>query len=195
MRLKFCGISHLQDALTASRLGADMLGFITEPGLLRYVKPEFLGVVRKYVEKPLVAVKTSLNFEDVVEYADFVQIHKVLSPRELEELMTFSKRFILYVPASREGLEYLKEVNRLTNAIPLIDSAVKGRKVDLDYARKILDERPDSGLGGGVTPENVEEFVRLNPAWIDVSSGIEAFPTKKDEAKMKKLVEVVKAWR
>ena len=194
MKLKFCGISHLQDAIVASKLGADLLGFITEPGLLRYIKPEFLTLVRRRVEKPIVAVKTSLKFDDVAGIADVVQVHKVLTPREIEELSTFSLRFFLYVPSSREGLEYLKHVNKLSNAVPLIDSAVKGRKADLEYAKKILDERPDAGLGGGVTPDNVHEFVKLNPAWIDVSSGIESIPTKKDESKMRKIAEVVKGW-
>ena len=88
----------------------------------------------------------------------------------------------------------MKHVNKLSNAVPLIDSAVKGRRADLEYAKKILDERPDAGLGGGVTPDNVHEFVKLNPAWIDVSSGIESIPTKKDESKMRKIAEVVKGW-
>ncbi len=195
MRVKICGLTHYVDAINAATLGADMLGFIVQPGLLRYVKPEFLDVVRKAVNRPLVAVKLDLNFDGLMERADYVQVHRVLSREELDALTTYSKKFILYVPGSEEGLRYVKEVNRVSNALVLVDSARKGEKLNLEIARKILDERPDSGVAGGITPENVLAYLDLNPGWIDVSSGVESEPAKKDVLKMKKLMEVVKGRR
>jgi len=159
----------LEDAVTAKRLGSDMLGFIVQPGMLRYVKPEFLRLVKGEVDSPLVAVKLSTSFEDVIEVADYVQVHKVLTREEMEELTTYSAKFILYVPSSIEGVEYLNLINRTLDALVLIDSAKKGTKVDLSMAKKLLDLRPDAGIGGGVTPENVYEFISLNPGWIDPS--------------------------
>ncbi|MCQ4343241.1 MAG: hypothetical protein RXN77_07100 [Sulfolobaceae archaeon] len=58
--------------------------------------------------------------------------------------------------------------------------------------KKLLDLRPDAGIGGGVTPENVYEFISLNPGWIDVSSGVEFSPAKKDFEKMRRLIGAVK---
>ncbi|MCQ4345768.1 MAG: phosphoribosylanthranilate isomerase, partial [Sulfolobaceae archaeon] len=57
MKVKICGITHLEDAVMAKRLGSDMLGFVVQPGMLRYVKPEFLRLVKGEVDSPLVAVK------------------------------------------------------------------------------------------------------------------------------------------
>ncbi|MCQ4342057.1 MAG: phosphoribosylanthranilate isomerase [Sulfolobaceae archaeon] len=192
MKVKICGITHLEDAVTAKRLGSDMLGFVVQPGMLRYVKPEFLRLVKGEVDIPLVAVKLSTSFEDVIEVADYVQVHKVLTREEIEELTTHSAKFILYVPSSIEGVEYLNLINRTLDALVLIDSAKKGTKVDLSMAKKLLDLRPDAGIGGGVTPENVYEFISLNPGWVDVSSGVESSPAKKDFEKMKRLIRAVK---
>jgi len=192
VKVKICGITHLEDAVTAKRLGSDMLGFVVQPGMLRYVKPEFLRLVKGEVGSPLVAVKLSTSFEDVIEVADYVQVHKVLTREEMEELTTYSAKFILYVPSSIEGVEYLNLINRTLDALVLIDSAKKGTKVDLSMAKKLLDLRADAGIGGGVTPENVYEFISLNPGWIDVSSGVESSPAKKDFEKMRRLIRAVK---
>ncbi|MDP8023697.1 MAG: hypothetical protein RAK20_04440 [Conexivisphaerales archaeon] len=192
MKVKFCGITNLEDAIIAERLGADMLGFILEPRQVRYVAPELLNKARRVLTVPLVAVKLQPKFDELLGLADFIQIHRVLEIKELEMLNSYSSRFILYVPSSKEGLNYIKLLDSVPNAVPLIDSHKKGIPSDLVYAKELLKMRPESGLGGGITPDNVNLYAKLNPAWIDVSSGIESYIGKKDEAKMKKIIEVVK---
>ncbi len=193
MKVKFCGITNLNDAIKADRLGADMLGFILEPGQVRYVTPQLLYEAKRILRIPIVAVKLEPRFDELIDLADYIQVHKVLKKEELEKLRSYSSRFILYVPASKDGLFYMKLLDNVSNAIPLIDSLKKGAPVDLVYAKELLKLRPDSGLGGGITPDNIHLYVALNPAWIDVSSGIESHIGKKDEAKMKKIIEVVKS--
>jgi len=192
LRIKFCGITNIEDAMAADRAGADMLGFVVQPGQVRQASPELVAQARKLVKGSTVAVRLDTNFKAILHVADLFQVHKVLALDELELLSSISAKFILYAPASREGLEYLRRLSIVSNAVPLIDSAVKGMPVDMQTAKRMLDTRPDSGLGGGITPENVQHYVDLNPAWIDVSSGIEVRPGKKDPEKMKKIVEAVK---
>ena len=192
MKVKFCGITRIEDAVKAEMLGADMLGFIAQPGQIRYVAPSIIAKAKSVLKVPIVAVKLEMNFMDVLGLVDYIQIHKVLENNELEELNSYSAKFILYVPSSKEGLNYIRLIDTVHNAVPLIDSAKKGTKVDLEVAKKLLNFRPDSGLGGGITPDNVQEYIKINPAWIDVSSGIESAPGKKDEQKMKRIIEVVK---
>ncbi|MFP3262106.1 MAG: phosphoribosylanthranilate isomerase [Nitrososphaeria archaeon] len=192
MKVKFCGITRIEDAVKAEMLGADMLGFIAQPGQIRYVAPSIIAKAKSVLKVPIVAVKLGMNFMDVLGLVDYIQIHKVLENNELEELNSYSAKFILYVPSSKEGLNYIRLIDTVHNAVPLIDSAKKGTKVDLEVAKELLNFRPDSGLGGGITPDNVQEYIKINPAWIDVSSGIESAPGKKDEQKMKRIIEVVK---
>ncbi len=192
MKVKFCGITSVEDAVKAESLGADMLGFIAQPGQIRYVEPSIIAKAKSVLKVPVVAVKLETNFMDVLSIADYIQIHKVLENNELEELNSYSAKFILYVPSSKEGLNYIRLIDSVHHAVPLIDSAKKGTKVDLEVAKELLNFRPDSGLGGGITPDNVQDYIKLNPAWIDVSSGIESAPGKKDEQKMKRIIEVVK---
>ncbi|MFP3222329.1 MAG: phosphoribosylanthranilate isomerase [Nitrososphaeria archaeon] len=192
MKVKFCGITNLEDAIKAETLGADMLGFIAQPGQIRYVAPYIIAKAKSVVKVPVVAVKLEMNFMDVLDIADYIQIHKVLENNEIETLNSYSAKFILYVPSSKEGLNYIRLIDKVHNAVPLIDSAKKGTKVDLEIAKELLNFRPDAGLGGGITPDNVQDYLKLNPAWIDVSSGIESTPGKKDEQKMKRIIEVVK---
>jgi len=190
--VKFCGITNIEDAMAADRAGADMLGFVVQPGQLRHAPPDLIAQARRVVRAVTVAVRLDMNFEETLGIADLFQVHRVLALDELESLASFSAKFILYAPASREGLEYVKYLSVVPNAVPLIDSAVKGIPTDLQTAKRMLDARPDSGLGGGITPENVQHYSDLNPAWIDVSSGIELRPGKKDPEKMRKIVEAVK---
>ncbi|WP_449462706.1 phosphoribosylanthranilate isomerase [Tardisphaera miroshnichenkoae] len=192
MKVKFCGITNLEDAVKADKIGADMLGFVVQPGQARQASLELLEQARHAVKAATVAVRLDLNFMNMLHVADLFQIHKVLTSDELEALASLSARFILYVPASTEGLDYVRRLSIIPNAVPLIDSPVKGVPTDLKIAKQILDARPDSGLGGGITPDNVQFYVDLNPSWIDVSSGIEARPGKKDPEKMMKIVEAVK---
>ena len=196
IKIKFCGISHVEDAIIASRY-ADFIGIVTDPVSPRFVKPEFIDIVKPLVGKPVVNVKVNGKIEEIVKEtnADYVQIHRVLTVEELETTLSYGeKKFILYVPSSLKYEEYFNLIVKKTNHLILIDSEKKGEKVNLDIARKWVKEYEKVGIGGGITPENVEEFLRLEPYWLDISSGIEKFKSKKDHDKMIKIAEKVKPW-
>lgn len=195
VKIKFCGISHVEDAILASNY-ADFIGVITDVVSPRYVKPEFIKIVKKYVDKPIVEVKVNGDIKRILEEStgDYIQIHRVLNRDEIEETLSFNRKIIFYVPASEKYSSYLNFIAEKTNHLVLIDSEKKGEKVNLEVARKWIREYQKVGIGGGITPENVNEFLLLNPYWIDVSSGIEKYKSKKDGLKMIKISELVKKW-
>ena len=176
---------------------ADFIGIITDPISPRFVKPEFINIIKPLVDKPIVNVKVNGKIENIVRESntDYIQIHRVLTIEELESILSYGeKKFILYVPSSPKYEEYFNLIVKKTNQLILIDSEKKGEKVNLEVASKWVKEYEKVGIGGGITPENVEEFLKLEPYWLDISSGIEKFKAKKDPVKMIKIAEKVKPW-
>jgi len=193
IKLKICGISTISDILELSKMNIDYLGFVTDTISKRYVKDEFINIAKKISEKPIVSVKVNGKISELIEkakYADLLQIHRVLSDSELEELNSYDKRIILYVPASEKYLAYLNKAIRYSDMI-LLDSPKKGVQIDLNFARKIAKEY-DVGIGGGININNIDKVIEIDPKWIDISSGVEVYPGKKDTQKVIEIVKRVK---
>ena len=193
IKLKICGISTISDILELSKMNIDYLGFVTDTISKRYVKDEFINIAKKISEKPIVSVKVNGKISELIEkakYADLLQIHRVLSDSELEELNSYDKRNILYVPASEKYLAYLNKAIRYSDMI-LLDSPKKGVQIDLNFARKMAKEY-DVGIGGGININNIDKVIEIDPKWIDISSGVEVYPGKKDTQKVIEIVRRVK---
>ncbi|MEM0340576.1 MAG: hypothetical protein QXN05_00145 [Acidilobaceae archaeon] len=194
--LKICGVANLDDALEIDKIGVDFIGIVTDPVSPRYAPEEFVTKLKSIVSTPLVSVKVHGAIETLVNSsADYVQIHRVLKDEEIETLSTYyTKKFIVYVPASLHYLDYLKKVQKYFSLV-LFDSPIRGVPSDPKVLKVLLDYHKDAGVAGGITLENVHEFLELEPRWIDVSSGVEIHPRKKDIQKIRKLKEVVYTWR
>ncbi|MDK6028084.1 phosphoribosylanthranilate isomerase [Ignisphaera sp. 4213-co] len=196
IKLKICGVVNIEDAIEIDRIGVDFIGMVTDPASPRYVPETVVDEVRKIVHTPIVSVKVHGTPSDFAKSkASYVQIHRVLSDEELEELASFdTRRFILYVPASLDYLHYLKKVQRYFKMV-LFDAPIKGVRSDPKVLRLLLDHHREAGVAGGITLENVHLYLELEPMWIDVSSGVEIRPGKKDLDKVRRLKEVVHQWR
>ncbi|MEM4514294.1 MAG: hypothetical protein QXZ41_07300 [Ignisphaera sp.] len=196
IKLKICGVANLDDALEIDRIGVDFIGVVTDPVSPRYVSEEFVAKLKNMVSTPIVNVKVHGAIETLANsYADYIQIHRILKDNEIETLSTYNtKKFILYVPASLDYLDYLKKVQKYFSLI-LFDSPTKGVPSNPKVLRILLDYHRDAGVAGGITLENIHKFLELEPGWIDVSSGVEIHPKKKDLEKIRNLKEVVYTWR
>jgi phosphoribosylanthranilate isomerase len=195
VKLKICGITNLDDAKAVAAVGVDSIGVVTDPVSPRFVERKLIEDIKSVVRTPVVEViVTSPVSKVATSRADYVQIHRILSDEELEELTTLSKKVVLYVPALRNAIPYLLKVQKYTSLV-LLDSPRKGVRSDPLELKILLDYHPDAGIGGGITLENVYEYLVLEPAWIDVSSGVEAYPGKKDIEKVKRLREVTALWK
>src|SRR5690349_23957241 len=192
VKVKICGITNLDDGMAAATAGADALGFVfceTSPRCLsisaaaRIVKelPPFIIKVGVFVNAP----------EDFVIRAvgacglSLLQFHGDEPPEYCVQFGVMSMKAFRIRDAS--SLERLKDYP--TDAW-LLDAYVAdklgGTGETFDWERAVEAKRFGRPvfLAGGLTPENVAEAVRhVRPYAVDVSSGVEASPGKKDHAK------------
>lgn len=215
--VKICGITNLEDALTAVEAGADALGFVFYEKSPRMTTPErvreIVSKLPAQVEKVGVYVNESAErIEESVQQAGLtaVQLRPGESVGEFVKYLqagqsTNHRPKIISVVPSGELLEggffITNEVKDALHAL-LIDSSSAsqpggtGTRFDWDKARgmvEMLGLRIPTIVAGGLTAENVAEALSLLQPWgVDVASGVEARPGKKDPAKVRAFVAAVR---
>jgi phosphoribosylanthranilate isomerase len=190
VKVKICGITRLEDALDAARLGADTLGFVfarsprrVTPDLARGIVrslPPFVTTVGVFVNEEIGIVREMRDFCGL----DYVQLHGEETEAYAAELGT------RVIKAIGVGAADHVNTDSHPSALLLLDSAGPkvrggaGRTFDWSLAVGPARTRPIV-LAGGLTPENVAEAVRTaRPYAVDVSSGVESEPGKKDSTKL-----------
>lgn len=203
MKIKICGITNIDDAQNAVSLGADAIGFIFSKNSPRYVSPEvaegislflppFVFVVGVFVDEDKETVK------EISERCklDLIQLHGEESPAYcLEMPRRVIKAFRVSDP---EDLEPITLYQGVVSAI-LLDTKVKdieggtGRTFDWGLALKAKEHDIPLILAGGVNADNIEKAVQLvNPYAVDLSSGVESEPGRKDYNKMAEILEIAR---
>ena len=201
VKVKICGITSVGDALAAVDAGADALGFMfyaPSPRNVSFsVAAEIIRQLPPFVAKVGVFVNPA---EDDVRRAiaecglDTLQFHG-------EETPEFCRRFGLKtMKAFRvRDAESLKQTEAYPSEAWLLDSYVAGQ-LGGTGARFNWDLATDAArhhtvlLAGGLTPENAAEAVRkVRPYGLDVSSGVESAPGKKDAAKVRAFIAAAKS--
>jgi phosphoribosylanthranilate isomerase len=195
-RVKICGITNCDDAHAAIELGADAVGFVFAPSKRR-VTPE--QARRIITQMPPFAVSVGVFMNDdmgtirrICDEAgiDIIQLHGNEHP---SVCATLHKRVI-------KGIK-IEKGTTTTSLISLMDpycvsaflldpGTGSGHTFDWSIAREI---EPPVIIAGGLDPGNVAKVVRLlHPHGVDVSSGVEHYPGKKDRNKMKAFIEEVR---
>jgi indole-3-glycerol phosphate synthase/phosphoribosylanthranilate isomerase len=197
--VKICGITNREDAMLADSLGADMLGFVFADSPRR-ASPELLrGIGATWALKVAVVVcedrtmgpkQLPPQVEELMRegYIDAVQFHGDEEPGECAGLA------FPYYKAIRAGSEAdLDAAAGYRSPRVLIDARTAGTRggsgvrVHNELVRKAAEAGP-LWLAGGISPGNVMEIVTgFNPELIDISSGIEMKPGRKDSEKMQRL--------
>lgn len=200
VRVKICGITNLEDAEAAVAFGADALGFIFYKKSPRYIDPLRAAAIIRAL--PPFVIKVGVFVDEALEEVsrvredasiDRVQLHGDETPGYCAEASPgVIKAFRIHGRADIEKLA-LYDVSAF-----LLDTYVDGVPggtgetfnweiaVEASALRRII-------LSGGLTPENVAGAVRMvRPYAVDVSSGVEAGPGKKDLEKMKKFIDEAK---
>ncbi len=190
VRVKVCGITREEDALLAAELGADALGFVFHRASPRYITPReagriiqslppFLATVGVFVDAPLEEV------ESVIEQSGLsvVQLHG----REPPEFCT--RLAVKVIKALRvKGNTLPSGIDRYRVDALLLDTYREGLPggTGTVFPWEVAREAKAYGrliLAGGLHPGNVREAVeRVGPYAVDVSSGVEASPGRKDPA-------------
>ncbi|OHB86945.1 MAG: hypothetical protein A3C38_01340 [Planctomycetes bacterium RIFCSPHIGHO2_02_FULL_50_42] len=207
VRVKICGITNLRDAKYAIEYGADALGFVFAPSVRR-ITPEkarrivrslgpFVNCVGVFVDEDLRVIRETGRYCGL----DTVQLHGDEPPEDVEAL----KRDYRVVKALRmRGRGELNLLSCYRASAFLLDTYEKGRMGGTGRAipsmwkvARIAGERGSVPiiLAGGLNPGNVREAVEAaNPFAVDVSSGVECSPGKKDERLIKEFIRAAKGF-
>ena len=201
-KIKICGIKTIPDALAAVNAGADLIGFNFYPKSPRYVDVgmcrNIMSVMRQIGKVTCVGVFVNASVAEILATLDtlglnLAQLHGDESPATLKELHGKAFKAFRGIPSTIEGFE------RQDAPAFLVDAAVKGVyggsgvTADWDGAAELAKKYPLL-LAGGLTPENVAEAVRRVQPWgVDVASGVESAPGKKDAGLMVRFVKAVRA--
>jgi len=201
VRVKICGITRVEDAAAAVDAGADALGFMFHEASPRCVTPgqvsEILCELPPFVARVGVFVNPSAdNVRAVIAETgiDTLQFHG-------EETPSFCRQFGLRViKAFRvRDADSLKPLADFRSEAWLLDSFVEGKRggtgmvFNWDLASQAVKRGGRVILAGGLTPENAADAVRqVRPYALDVSSGVELAPRKKDPAKVQAFIAAAK---
>ena len=201
MQVKICGITRTVDAVAAVEAGADAIGLIFYAGSKRFVNPETAASIITNVSPYTSAVGLFVNAD-----ADYVKA--VLSCCPLSQLQfhgdespqfcsSFNRPYVKSVPVSNAGkMSEIVAAHHNARAY-LFDTQVPGEH---GGTGKTFDWRlmPQKNIGhrvlaGGLDAENVEEAIRIaGPDAVDVSSGVEVSPGKKDHDKLYRFIRAAK---
>ncbi|MCS7325142.1 MAG: phosphoribosylanthranilate isomerase [Anaerolineae bacterium] len=206
IRVKICGITNQEDALIAAEAGADFLGFIFYPPSPRAVTParaaSIVAAVRRaapHVRCVGVFVQPSPDaVEDVMRQVglDAAQLHGAT----LQTVQALGRRAYLAVKAWDDTAQAAAACPADDLPQVLLDAAHPtlwggtGLRAD-EHLAQALARAFRLLLAGGLTPENVAEVVqRVQPWGVDVASGVELAPGRKDPARVRAFVQAAKQW-
>jgi phosphoribosylanthranilate isomerase len=210
-KVKICGITTLDDALAAIELGADLLGFNFYPASPRYIEPgECAGIIaglwrasRSTVLTVGVFVNAPLSQVQVIAECcglDLIQLSGDEPPEMLQALG--QKAVKVLRPASPESLQATLQRYPARTSAPtwLIDTFVPGQfggtGINADWEQvSSLARRAPILLAGGLRPENVAAaLAQVRPWGVDVASGVETAPGRKDRVKMAEFIDITHAF-
>ena len=216
MWVKICGTTNTEDARAAAGAGADALGFVFAPSSRRISPKEAKKIIAelpKELEKIGVFVnQTAGIILDTVETAGLtgVQLHGDEDREFVRQLSKRAKGTRIYkvLPAAgllgAAGAAMADEFAGAVRAL-VLDSGSReqrggtGKRFQWDEAAplvRLMSKRFKVVVAGGLTPENVGEAIAgLQPWGVDVVSGVESEPGKKDAAKVRAFVEAAKSAR
>jgi phosphoribosylanthranilate isomerase len=198
VRVKICGITNLEDALAAVEAGADALGFIFAPSP-RQVSPEQAAAIIRELPPFITTVGLVVDQDPLPILqlcpVDIVQFHGSEPPEAVAAVPCRSlKAFRVREAAHLEPLPLYEAASAF-----LLDAYVPGVAGGTGQQfpwRLALDAKRFGKpviVAGGLTPENVALCVETTqPYGVDVSSGVEVSPGKKDHWKVREFIAAVR---
>ncbi|MHC4088298.1 MAG: phosphoribosylanthranilate isomerase [Planctomycetota bacterium] len=203
VKVKICGITNYADAAAALDMGADLLGFNFYAKSPRYVPPDkarkIINMLPGFVDIAGVFVNESIEQINETEnlcQLDWVQLHGDESPEFCKQFLSHNVKVMKAIRV-KEQSDIQQAEDYFTDAI-LLDAfhpeKYGGTGLSFDWniighiGKRIF-------LAGGINPDNAADAVELGVYGIDICSGIEAEPGKKDHGKVKTLFENIRHLR
>jgi len=202
IKIKICGITNTHDAQAVKNAGADFMGFIFYKKSPCYVTPEVACEISKMLGNSIKKVGVFVNEtpENICEIKkkcslDFIQLHG-------DEDVAFCKNFdaqkIIKVIRVQEATPDISQYLKIGIKYFLFDTYAKtsyggtGKIFDWSLLRELPCEAKIF-LSGGINKENVLQAIKtIKPYCVDVSSGVEEIPGKKDSKKIEEIVRMVR---
>jgi phosphoribosylanthranilate isomerase len=196
VRVKICGVTTPEDACLAAELGAHAIGLNFYPESPRSISPfaarnilrelppliSFVGIFVNWAPEPVIALSQALRLSAA-------QLHGDETPQTVSEVA--KKIPVIKALRIEKGSARIGLPRHRAAAAFLLDAASPGQfggtGGTTDWAQaRALAESHRIILAGGLTPENVAEAIlAVRPFAVDVASGVESFPGKKDPAKLR----------
>lgn len=201
VRVKICGITSVADGVAAAEAGADMIGLMFYERSPRHVTVELAAEISRVVSPFVLKVGVFVNpEEDTVLRAigacglSLLQFHGEETPAFCAQFGVMSmKAFRVRDAGSLLALPDYSTDAYLLDAYSPDAHGGTGAKFNWDLALDAKQHGKPIFLAGGLTPENVGAAVRkVQPFGVDVSSGVEAAPGKKDAAKVRAFIHAAK---
>jgi phosphoribosylanthranilate isomerase len=202
-KVKICGVTNYDDAAAAMEMGADLLGFNFYKPSPRYIQPEtaaeiirklpaFIDVSGVFVNSPLDEIREIASLCQL----DWIQLH---GDENVEFCRWLAYDSVKTMKALRvRAADDLQRVDDFFTDAVLLDAydpnKYGGTGITFDWnivghiGKRIF-------LAGGINPDNAAAAVELGVYGIDVCSGVEAEPGRKDHGKMKALFENIRHLR
>lgn len=213
VKVKICGFTDADDVRVACELGVDMVGVILVPGSTRCVTVEQAkrilaatseGVARVAVAMPRYPSELDMLVREL--NPDYLQIHLTFSESELIETKTrlgVKTIPVVAIPQKvtnyQEILKYAIEASEAADYLLLDTEGPTGGGTGLSHdwslSRRIRETiNAPVFLAGGLNPSNVKNAIEaVQPYGVDVATGVESSPGKKDEKLMREFIEAAKA--
>ena len=203
VKVKICGLTNYEDAAAAMDMGADILGFNFYPESPRFITPEkAMEIIKKlpaFVD--IAGVFVNDSFDKIREIIDrcqlgWIQLHGDESPQFCQVFLSLNVKTMKALRV-RDQADIDRANSFFTDAI-LLDAfhpeRYGGTGLTFDWniighiGKRVF-------LAGGINPDNAAAAIEMGVYGIDVCSGIESQPGRKDHKKMKKLFDNIRHLR
>jgi phosphoribosylanthranilate isomerase len=206
--VKICGITNLDDARCALDAGADMLGFIFYPRSPRYIQPDTARVLVNAVKAwrhEIITVGVFVNEPpthvlETLEAAG-LDLAQLSGDEPVADVQVLGERAYKAIRDANAALKIAALPRRLPSAVGpdlLLDAdhptlyGGSGVRADESLAATLARQRRLM-LAGGLTPDNVAQAIHVAQPWgVDVASGVEAVPGRKDHDKVRAFIKAVR---
>jgi phosphoribosylanthranilate isomerase len=197
VKIKICGITNADDALAAVDMGADLLGFNFYPKSKRYITvdkahaiinklPTFVDTVGLFVNATAEEVREVVG-EGMLNW---IQLHGDETPAFCDSLSDVGVKIIKAIRVrSKKDIESVRNYFVDVILLDAYDAKLYGGTGKVFDWKLVSNIQQRIFLAGGITPENAVEAIEVGIYGIDICSGIESEPGKKDHEKMRKLFE------
>lgn len=196
-KVKICGMTNREDAIFSASAGADMLGFIFYDKSPRYIEPSaaatIIGELPPYVTPVGVFVNETRTAIERIINETGIRALQLSGEETPQDCQGYSVKIVKAFRIRQH--QEIDKLKRYTVSAFMLDGAPEGKYggsgtlPDFSIALEMKELKP-LFLAGGINPENVVRVVQsVGPYALDVNSGVEETPGKKDHKKVALLFE------